>query len=304
MMHNKAYFVGIIEALLSAVFFGLIPLFFLPLAHDGFSTAANLFFRFSFASLIMAFFACVQKRTFRLSFQQVILVTRAGFVYFLATITFFQALTLLQSGIATTLFFSNPFFVMLFMVLFFKEPFETYKFFCSLIICLGVALLSGFFEQHIEVNTIGIGLSLFAGLCYALYIMGLNTIQKEPISKAILSCYIFIICAVCNGLVALCTNTMMMPRTTFEWSMLFGTGLITAVLANILLIAAIKKIGSVMSAILGATEPLTALLVGIVVFHERMTLHMGIGIFLILASVLLLTWIPMLRIRHETKKAL
>ena len=51
---------------------------------------------------------------------------------------------------------------------------------------------------------------------------------------------------------------------------------------------AIKLIGPTLSAILGALEPVTAVLIGVFVFGESMTLRIAAGIALILTSVLLI----------------
>ena len=51
---------------------------------------------------------------------------------------------------------------------------------------------------------------------------------------------------------------------------------------------AIKLIGPTLSAILGALEPVTAVLIGVFVFGESMTLRIATGIALILTSVLLI----------------
>ena len=52
--------------------------------------------------------------------------------------------------------------------------------------------------------------------------------------------------------------------------------------------AAIRAIGSTPTAILGALEPLTALFFGVVVFGERLTPRIVLGVVLILAAVTLI----------------
>ncbi|MGI6233300.1 MAG: EamA/RhaT family transporter, partial [Prevotella sp.] len=59
-------------------------------------------------------------------------------------------------------------------------------------------------------------------------------------------------------------------------------------LSNVSLIMAVKKIGSVLCAVLGAFEPLTAMCVGIIVFGEPFTLAVSVGFILVLASVMIL----------------
>jgi len=50
---------------------------------------------------------------------------------------------------------------------------------------------------------------------------------------------------------------------------------------------AIEKIGATPTAILGVLEPLTGLLIGIIVYGEKLTLFSALGVVLIFASVVL-----------------
>ena len=65
-------------------------------------------------------------------------------------------------------------------------------------------------------------------------------------------------------------------------------GLLPTALSNITLVLAIKRIGSTLTAVLGALEPLTAMTIGICAFGEPLTAVVAIGFFLIIASVMLL----------------
>ena len=63
--------------------------------------------------------------------------------------------------------------------------------------------------------------------------------------------------------------------------------LITAVISNWTLILAIQHIGSTLASVLGVLEPLTAVLVGILVFGEPFSPALAGGVSLIIAAVLL-----------------
>ncbi len=290
---------GVLEALLSAGLFGLIPFFFLPLYNTGFTTESSIFFRFLFATLIMMLIALVKKQNIRISFKNLVSISVIAFTYYVAALGLFSALTYMPSGIVTTIFFTNPIFVMILAIFFLKERLEPYKVVFSLITCGGVALLSGFFDNMEHVDITGIFLSTFAGIAYAFYIMGLYKIQVDNVSKEILSFYLFIVSTSLAGMYAFSTDTFMLPRSSYDWFMLASSGLVTAVMANILLMSAIVKIGSVLSSILGAMEPITAVVVGIIVFHEAVNAHVIIGIVIVIVSVVLLTVIPMFRHRQQ-----
>ena len=56
-------------------------------------------------------------------------------------------------------------------------------------------------------------------------------------------------------------------------------------ISNITLVRAIKYAGPTLTSILGAMEPLTAVVIGVFVFKELFTLNSAIGILLILLAV-------------------
>ena len=61
--------------------------------------------------------------------------------------------------------------------------------------------------------------------------------------------------------------------------------IIPTIVSNLTLIEAIKYIGATKTSVLGAMEPVTAVVVGIVVFGEPFTVAIGIGIILIVSAV-------------------
>jgi len=65
-------------------------------------------------------------------------------------------------------------------------------------------------------------------------------------------------------------------------------GLFPTAISNVTLIIALKQTNSTMVAVLGAFEPMTAMVIGILVFNEHLTVPIVFGFLLIIISVLLL----------------
>ncbi|MBQ4433903.1 MAG: EamA family transporter [Bacteroidales bacterium] len=63
---------------------------------------------------------------------------------------------------------------------------------------------------------------------------------------------------------------------------------VPAILALVMMVYAAKYIGSTPTAIMGALEPLTAVLIGIFLFGELFTLRLAFGIVLIFSSVIII----------------
>ena len=68
---------------------------------------------------------------------------------------------------------------------------------------------------------------------------------------------------------------------------LFLLALLATVVSNFALVKAVKMVGSTITSILGSVEPVTAILVGVLVFGEAFGLRSLAGIILVLLSVYL-----------------
>lgn len=71
------------------------------------------------------------------------------------------------------------------------------------------------------------------------------------------------------------------------WLYILGLALPATAISNMTLVKAIKYIGPTLTSVLGAMEPLTAVLIGIILFHELFTFQGGLGIVFIIAAVTL-----------------
>ena len=79
-----------------------------------------------------------------------------------------------------------------------------------------------------------------------------------------------------------------MLQTPKQWLCAAQLALLPTVLSLFFMNISISKIGSTPSAIMGALEPVTAVIIGIFVFSETFTLRLAVGILLILLGVTLI----------------
>ena len=96
-------------------------------------------------------------------------------------------------------------------------------------------------------------------------------------------------------------------RLLVSWDELLhvlGLAIITALLSNLTLVLAVQRIGSTLTSVLGVMEPLTAVVVGIIVFHEPCTAAVFAGVGLICGSVLLVMLAPQLLARLRRRNGL
>ena len=94
-----------------------------------------------------------------------------------------------------------------------------------------------------------------------------------------LSAVYFIICAfIFNGKLTLITDAR-------SWMNALGLGLWATMVSNITGVKGIRRIGPTMTSILGAVQPVTAVILGVLFLGEHLYLRSLIGISIILVAV-------------------
>ncbi len=299
---------GFFLGLFSSATFGLIPLFTLPLLHAGVTAETALFYRFLIATLTLGGLLAARGERFRTRGMDLVrkrilpadfkrfrtrgmdLCKLAGMsvMYMLAALLFFWAFSYLPSGVAATLQFLYPVMVMLIMIVFFHERFSWTIALSIILAVSGVALLSsGPGDGGTSISLLGVGMMLLSALCNSLYIVGIQTARIPNMSGLVMTFYVMLFSALLSLINALGTGTFQILTSWRELGIAALLAVVTAVLSNLTLILAIQRIGSTMTSVLGVMEPLTAVMVGILVFGEPFSPALAGGVALIAASVLL-----------------
>ena len=108
--------------------------------------------------------------------------------------------------------------------------------------------------------------------------------------------YVLFYCALGMLVYSFCAGQpLVLPQTFTSWFYVGWLAVVPAIMALVLMVYAAKYVGSTTTAILGALEPLTAVLIGIFVFGEHFTATLAIGIALILSAVVLIAGVKSLK---------
>ena len=277
---------GFFLGLFSSATFGLIPLFTLPLIHDGVSPASVLFYRFLIASLTLGGVLVLRRERFHASAIDLCKLAGMSFMYTAAALLLFYGLNYMPSGVATTIQFLYPVMVMLLMIAFFHEQFSMITA-CSIVLAVaGVALLSIGGDSSRPVTLLGVGMMLLSGFCNALYITGIHVAGIRNMNGLVMTFYVLFFGAAFAFANAVGTGTFQPLSSWWEFMMAALLAVITAVLSNLTLVLAVQRIGSTLTSVLGVMEPLTAVFVGILVFNEPFTPALVGGVILISSSVI------------------
>lgn len=276
---------GYLCAFISAFTYGLIPLFMIPIKkEESFSVDETLFYRFLIASGAIVFFLFYQKERLRISFREMLIMSLLGLLYALSAEFLFLAYDYLSPGIASTIFFSYPIIVALVLILFYKEKLTLPTLLSLLLVVAGVGVLS--IKKGEALNYIGLGISLLGALVYALYILIVNKVRIE-FSGVKTSFYSMLF----SSLYFLVKSLLLRESITISSWALAGDltlfAIITTSLSLVTLVYAVRYIGSTPTAIMGAFEPIVAVLISVGLFGEQLTPSLVIGGMVIITGVLI-----------------
>ena len=286
---------GYLFALVSALTYGMIPLFMIPLKKlDFFSVDTALFYRFLIAAiLILGYLVFYQKESVKINLKEGFVLSVLGLFYALSAEFLFIAYDFLSPGIASTIFFIYPIMVALILGIFFKEKITLATTISLVIVVVGVGILSfkpknNDNKDDFGINSIYIGLfiSLLGALMYALYMIIVNK-TKIKASGVKVSFYSMVFASL-----FFLVKTLVLGNSVAIPSLEIGThlalfSLITTALSVVSLVYAIKYIGSTPTAIMGAVEPVVAVMISVGLFDETLTFSLIAGVIIIISGVLI-----------------
>lgn len=278
---TKGYF----YACISAGTYGLIPLFTLPIVAKGVGYDSILFYRFALATIFLAILMKIKGVPFRVKKTEILNLAILGFMYFGSSVFLIWSYKYMPAGLATTIMFLYPVFVVLVMGLLFKEKISWITCLSILGAVAGVFMLYGGGEGG-YLSGIGLLLVLGSALSYGLYMIFVNKSSVGKMDGLKLTFYATLGTSILGLTKAIVGGggLDLLPDMNSVWHILL-LALIPTVLSCVTLAYAVQEIGATYTSALGALEPLTAVTVGIVAFSEPCTWNVICGISLIVVSV-------------------
>lgn len=298
-------FSGVIWGMLSGASFGLIPLFTLPLFAAGLDTDSVLFYRFSFASVILAVILLFRGENFRITGRQALKLSLLGVFYMASSLFLIWGYEFMAAGIATAVHFLYPVCVVLVMTLFFGERISIKSIGAIILAVLGVALLSSAHGADGAVSAWGLFVVVISSVAYALYIVGVKRLNLESLGGFKLTFFGLLVTAILFSVKAFVFGQGVVPLDGgSEVFNIFMLALVPTVLSNFALVNAIKRVGSTTTSILGALEPMTAVAIGVAVFDEPISIVLLVGVVMIIGAVVTIVLNKGARSKGANKKSL
>lgn len=278
--------IGYPAGIITGITYGLNPLFAMPLMNKGVAIGSILFFRYFFAVLILGGFLLLRKQSFKVSFKQAGILLVLGLLYTSSSLFLFEAYKYIASGLATTLIFLYPVLVAIIMV--FLKTVPSWPVWLAIAATFGGVILMTQGEAGESLNPTGIFLSLGSALVYAFFIVIINRSKSiASIPNTLLTFYalstgvfVFLIKVILSG-----TPILSGICATSDWLNLIGLAILPTIISTATLAVATRNIGATKASVLGVFEPITAILVGTLMFGEPLTFNIILGISIAIISV-------------------
>ena len=280
-----------ILVLIAGVSWGLIGVFTKAIDALGFTEMQMLFVKGVLATAVLLVI------TFFKDKSQLKLKNWKDIRYFVGTgiisFTFFswaymKAVNLTSLGVAAVLLYTAPTFVMLFSILLFGEKMTKTKGIVLLMTFVGCILVTGLLEGGLTFTWQGIVIGLAAGVGYALYsIFGTYAIRAGYGSLSI-SFYTFLMATLTMTFLVEPVTVVTQITEMGQWPLAISFALLTTVVPYLTYTKGLSGLPASKASVTATIEPVVAAILGIVVFHESVTMLKLTGIVLVLSSVVVM----------------
>ena len=259
----------------------------MPLMNEGASTESILLFRYSIAVILLGAFLLLKRETFKINMRQAFVLLSLGLLFTASSILLFESYKYIASGLATTLSFLFPVFVAIIMV-FLKVVPSIPVWLAIAATFAGVVIMSAG-DGTQTVSALGVFLASASAFAYALFIVVINRSKSiSTISDSLLTFYALLVGAVVFSVMSLTSDSELLTGldSTMAWVNLVGLAVIPTIVSMATLAVSTRNIGATKTSVLGVFEPITAILVGTLVFGEALTSNIVIGISISVIAVL------------------
>lgn len=276
---------GYLAVLISGVSFGCMPALAKIIYNNGGNAINLVFWRFLFSTIVFYIIINSNKElTFKISKEELRkIIILCCFGYVSTAILLFLSYNHISSGVATTIHFTYPVFVILASIIIFKEKSNSIVVF-SLILCIcGIFM---FYNGKASISIIGVMLAFLSSVTYSFYILYLDKSRLKYIHPVTLTFYLCLFASFILFVFCILTANLTLNISFLGWFLTFVLSILASLGGVTLLSIGIKIIGPQKAAIFSTFEPITSIITGKIIFHDKLSIRIIIGFLLIIISVM------------------
>lgn len=285
---------GYILAAIAAATYGTNPAFAVPLYDAGMNSTSVLLFRYFLSLPILLALIMVRRQSLRLHRQEIAPVIILGVLMGLSSLGLFESYKYMNAGIASTLLFMYPVMVALLMTFFYHERFKITTGLCLVLMGIGLILLLRTDGTDTGVSLTGFLLVFLSALTYAIYLVMTNVSGKiKRIPTTTLLFYQLLAGSAVFLTLLLIGEPLTVPAYDAGWVNVSALALLPTVVSLYCTTAAIQCIGSTPTAIFGALEPVTAVILSILLLNQSITAQeLTGGLLIVIATSMIVASDP------------
>lgn len=274
--------------LISGILWGCIGLFVRPLNTRGLASMDVVFVRSAVTALAMLVFLFLYDRKLLcIKIRDIWCFIGTGIlsiVFF--NFCYFQTIKIASMSVASILLYTAPAMVMIMSYFLFGEPLTKQKNLALIFTFLGCAFVSGIFQSGDGITFRGIIMGLGAGLGYALYSIFSRFALEKGYHTFTITFYTFLIASM-GSVIFMDTGHFLEVISLDRGVCILGLllGLLCTVTPYLLYTLGLKCVSNGNASIIASIEPVTATLLGFMVYHEKPTLSGIVGILLVLGGI-------------------
>lgn len=275
---------GYIYTALSAIIFGLMPLFTKIIIARGATSLTIPFFRVFYVTIVLFFVLKIKKIDLRLEKRDWLsVILTSVFGSGLTIIILNESYNYVDTGIATSLHFLYPLFVAILCCFFYGEKIKKKQ-----IISLSFALVGIIcFMSKGNGSLFGYFLAIASGLTYAFYLVKMDKTGLVKMNALKLSFYLALFTTIEIFTINLFMQEVVFKLDAIAYGLLLVLALSSSFLATVLLQKGVLLLGSTRASFICLLEPVTSMIVGILFLGEALTLNKGLGGLTIIISLII-----------------
>ena len=156
---------------------------------------------------------------------------------------------------------------MILMAILFRTKMEKKKIFCAILCIIGIVMLYSP-EKHAGMR--GMVLAVISGIVYSLYVILLEKFRLKDESVMVLSFWLCLFASIEVGIFSILVGKLRLIGNISEFSADICLAFFTTVIALVLFQKGAFLCGAVMASLLSTFEPLTGVVIGLIIFNEEM----------------------------------
>ena len=157
----------------------------------------------------------------------------------------------------------------------------------SVLLC--IVGISMFYDTGAPINLKGVLLALLSGLTFATYVLMLTRYKHLDEVGERFTLYVASASSVIMLVFCLASGSLALPKTIVGWVLCFVFAQTVTAIAVVLFQKGTFFIGGERASVLSTLEPITSVIIGVLVFAEPLTLRTVIGSALVISASVVIT---------------